>query len=40
MLFVQSTGGRSHCPEESSPADAIREAVAVLTESLGRLTRL
>jgi N-carbamoyl-L-amino-acid hydrolase len=40
MLFVQSTGGRSHCPEESSPPDAVRQAVAVLTEALGRLTRL
>jgi hydantoinase/carbamoylase family amidase len=40
MLFVQSTGGRSHCPEESSPPDAIRQAVAVLTESLGRLTQV
>lgn len=39
MLFVQSTGGRSHCPEESSPPDAIRQGAAVLTECLGRLTR-
>jgi N-carbamoyl-L-amino-acid hydrolase len=40
MLFVQSTGGRSHCPEERSPPDAIRQGVAVLTECLGQLTRL
>ncbi|MGE3874655.1 MAG: Zn-dependent hydrolase [Parvibaculaceae bacterium] len=40
MLFVQSTGGRSHCPEESSPPAAIGQGVAVLTECLGRLTRL
>jgi hydantoinase/carbamoylase family amidase len=40
MLFVQSTGGRSHCPDESSPSEAINQAVAVLTEGLGRLTRL
>jgi hydantoinase/carbamoylase family amidase len=39
MVFVQSTGGRSHCPEESSPPDAISQAVAVLTEGLARLTR-
>lgn len=39
MVFVQSTGGRSHCPEESSPPDAISQGVAVLTECLGRLTR-
>lgn len=38
MLFVQSTGGRSHCPDESSPPDAIRQAVAILTDALGRLT--
>ena len=38
MLFALSTGGRSHCPEESSPPDAIRQAVTVLTEGLGRLT--
>ncbi|MGE0005724.1 MAG: Zn-dependent hydrolase [Parvibaculaceae bacterium] len=38
MLFVQSTGGRSHCPEESSPPEAVRQAVAVLTDGLGRLT--
>lgn len=40
MIFVQSTGGRSHCPEESSPPEAIRQGVLVLTEALGRLTRL
>ena len=39
MLFVQSTGGRSHCPEEHSPPGAIRQAVSVLTDCLGRLTQ-
>ncbi len=38
MVFVQSTGGRSHCPDESSPPEAIRQAVALLTDGLGRLT--
>lgn len=39
MLFVQSTGGRSHCPQESSPPEAITQGVEVLTEALARLTR-
>ena len=37
MLFVPSIGGRSHCPEEDTPYEAITQAVDVL---MGALTRL
>jgi hydantoinase/carbamoylase family amidase len=37
MLFVPSIGGRSHCPEEDTPYEAITQAVDVL---MGALTNL
>ena len=37
MLFVPSIGGRSHCPEEDTPYEAITQAVGVL---MGALTKM
>lgn len=37
MLFIPSTGGRSHVPEEHTPIDDIARGISVLTESLVRM---
>ena len=37
MIFVPSIGGRSHCPEEDTPYEAITQAVDVL---MGAVTKL
>lgn len=39
MIFVPSTGGLSHCPEESTPPEDLARGAAVLLEAaLGRLS--
>lgn len=37
MLFIPSTGGRSHVPEEHTPIDDIARGISVLAESLVRM---
>jgi len=37
MLFVPSTGGRSHCPEEATPVEQIEAAIDVLHLAVQRL---
>lgn len=40
MVFVPSTGGRSHVPEEFTPSEDIAHGVDVLAESIVRADRL
>jgi len=39
MIFIPSTGGRSHCPEEFTPTADIVRGIQVLAETLAELDR-